>query len=126
MILLTLTEHSSKMASYADIVKQFNLSEAQINEKCSSDMIPKVHKKMSGWRNTVPYLFTLEKEKEIMETINQDLTLDDVGRRRKLLVRWKQFHGSDATYKKLIKAFLSADRRDLAEIVCQTLSGGEL
>ena len=114
------------MASCTDVVRQFNLSEEQVNEECSFAILLKVHKKMSGWRNTVPYLFTMEKEEEIMETINQDLTLDDVGRRRKLLVRWKQFHGSEATYKKLIEAFLSADRRDLAEIVCQTLSGGEL
>ena len=115
-----------KMASYAVVIKQFNLSEQQINEKCSLDTIPEVHKEMTEWRNISPYLFPIKKEEQIVETINQDMTLDDVGKRRKLLVRWKQFHGSDATYKNLIEAFLSADRRDLAEIICEALSGGEL
>ena len=111
------------MVSCADIVKKFNLSDGQINGKCSSSIILlKVHKKMTGWRNIAPYLFTFEKGEEIVEIINQDLTLDDLGRRRKLLFHWKKFHGSDATYKKLIDAFLSADRQDLAEIVCDGLS----
>ena len=114
------------MASFADIVKQFNLSEEQINEECSLDTIPNVHKEMTEWRNIAPYLFPMEAAKGIVETINQDLSLNDEGRRCALLVRWKQFHGSDATYKKLIEAFLSAYRRDLAEIVCKALNGGEL
>ena len=114
------------MASCAVVVKKFNLSEEQINEECSLDTIPEMHKAMTEWRNISPYLFPVMKERQIVETINQDLTLNDVGKRRNLLICWKQFHGSDATYKNLIDAFLCADRRDLAEIVCQTLSDGEL
>ena len=114
------------MASCANPIKNFNLSEEQINEECSLDAIPNVYKAMTAWRNIARHLFSIDAAKRIMETMNQDLSLDDEGRRCELLIRWKQFHGSDATYKKLIEAFLSADRRDLAEIVCQTLSGGEL
>ena len=114
------------MASCAVVVKKFNLSEEQINEECSLDTIPELPKAMTEWRNISPYLFPMKKEEQIVEAINQDLTLNDEGRRYKLLTRWKQFHGSEATYKKLIEAFLSAYRRDLAEIVCKALSGGEL
>lgn len=114
------------MASYTDVVKQFNLSKEQINEECSLDKILKVYQMMTGWRNIARHLFPLEPAKEIVETINQDLSLDDEGKRCELLTRWKQFHGSKATYKKLVQAFLSSYRRDLAEKVCQALSGGEL
>ena len=112
--------------SYAKVVKQFNLSEEQINEECSFDTILNMHKKMSGWRNIAPYLFTSGKAQQIVETINQCLYLEDVGKCLELLTRWKQIHGSDATIKKLVEAFLSADRRDLAEEVCRTLNNGEL
>ena len=111
---------------YAKIIKEFKLSEEKVNEKCSYNTILKVHKEITEWRNTVPYLFSPEKEEDIVERIRQDRTLDEVGRRRRLLNLWKEFHGSDATYKKLIEAFLSTNRRDLAENVCEVLSGGEL
>lgn len=74
----------------------------------------------------MPHLFPLDKATQIREDIDQDLRLDDIGKHLSLLTRWKQFYGSGATYKKLIQAFLSAERRDLAECVCQALSEGEL
>ena len=111
--------------SYAKVVKQFNLSEEQINEECSFVTILKVHKKVTRWRNVAPYLFMPDKSQEIVETVDQCSHLNDVGKRLELLTRWKQCYGSEATYKKLVEAFLSADRRDLAEDVCQALSNGE-
>ena len=114
------------MVSCTDIVERFNLSDEQINKECSPNIFLKIHKKMTEWRNIAPYLFKFKKGEEIVETINQDLILNDWGRRRKLLTHWKQLYGADATYKKLINAFLSADRRDLAEIVCERLSHSKL
>lgn len=111
--------------SYADLLKQFKLTEVQV-EKDASDVFVKVHNKMIGWRNIVPHLFPLDKATQIREDIDQDLHLNDIGKRLALLTRWKQYYGRGATYKKLIQAFLSADKTDLAEFVCQALSEGEL
>ena len=112
--------------SYAKVVKHFNLSEGQINEECSFVTILKVHKRVTGWRNVAPYLFMPDKAQEIVETVDQCSHLNDVGKRLELLTRWKQCYGSEATYKMLVEAFLSADRRDLAEEVCRALNNGEL
>ena len=69
-----------------------------------------------------PHLFADEQTlKNALEAIQQDKHLDDEGRRHELLARWKQVHGSDATHEKLIRALLSAERKDLAEFVCQKL-----
>ena len=111
--------------SYAKVVNQFNLSEERMNEECSFDTILRVHKRFSEWRNIAPYLLMPDKAQKIVKIIDQDLRLDEVGKRLDLLTRWKQSLGSDATHKKLVQAFLSSDRRDLAEEVCQAISRGE-
>ena len=111
--------------SYPDIVKKFKLSEQQLEKECSFEVMLKVHESMTGWRNIGAQLFPLDKATSIIETIDHDLHLDDKGKRFNLLIRWKQFYGSDATFKMLIKAFLCEGREDLAEDICQRLSNGE-
>ena len=42
-----------------------------------------------------------------------------VSLRRAALEKWKQYHGSSATYRNLIAAFEQAGRKDFADNVCK-------
>ena len=105
-----------------DLVKSYKISEQQLKEKCSYDLHRGLDKKLTRWRNLAPHLFADEQvSKNAVDAIDHDERLDDEGKRHQLLERWKEACGSEATHEKLIRAFLSAERRDLAEFVCQEL-----
>ena len=44
---------------------------------------------------------------------------DCVSLRRAALEKWKQYHGSSATYRNLIAAFEQAGHKDFADNVCK-------
>ena len=87
-------------------------------EKCRHDVRLAVAKKMSEWRNVVPYL--LPENEEVEDEIHLG-PWDEKGKRNRLLERWIEICGLDATHEKLICAFVAAERIDLAEIVCEKI-----
>ena len=66
-----------------------------------------------------PYLGMSDADTTVIER-------DGVGeedKRRKLLQKWLQRNGPDATYYKLIEAFIDAENRHIADEICKQLAG---
>ena len=99
---------------------KFKVSGQMRNKKCSWDVLLAVAKKMTDWRSVVPYLLP-EKGKEVEDEIINDSGYSVRGKRRRLLERWIEIDASHATYEKLVRALISAERTDLAEIVCKKI-----
>ena len=98
---------------------KFKVSEQMRKKKCRHDVRLAVAKKMSEWRNVVPYL--LPENEEVENEISQDIRYGEKEKRNRLLERWIEICGLDATHEKLICAFVAAERIDLAEIVCEKI-----
>ena len=102
-------------------MERYGLS-GQLEGKCSHDVQMQLCEQLTEWRNVAPYLLP-DHYRTVRDEIDHDLRLDEKGRRRELLDRWKEIYGSDATHKALIRALLAASRMDLAELVCQKIVG---
>ena len=97
------------------------LSPKQLSEKCSFKTQREVSKELTKWRNVGPYLFD-EGWSSAQDLINHSQE-DEQGKRLLLLTHWSETKGSDvATNGALIRAFVDAERMDLAEKVCKLLS----
>ena len=110
---------------FVAVVQRFKLSTQQLSQECSFKVMLKLSTNLDRWRNIAPYLLD-EKSTSVVDEINQNHDLDDKGKRLKLLERWKELRKSDATYEALIRVLLSAERRDLAEVVAETISAGKI
>ena len=96
------------------------LSPKQLSEKCSFKTQREVSKELTKWRNVGPYLF--DEGWSSAEDLIDHSKNDDQGKRLLLLTHWSQTKGLDATNHALIRAFVDAERRDLAEKVCELLA----
>ena len=102
------------------LVKKYKISEQNLKEKCHSDVRLAVASELTKWRNVAPYLLQ-ERCHVAVDAIDCEPNLDEEGKRKKLLERWGEICGSEATHEKLIGALVSAGKTDLAEIVCQAI-----
>ena len=103
--------------SYESLVRNYNLSERQLQVECSEKVFRVLAKNLTKWRNLEPYL---ELDKGVLDAIDHE-SLDEEGKRRELLGRWRESYGPDATCEKLIRCLLNASRADLADAVLKEL-----
>ena len=87
--------------------------------KCSESSAGIIALKIVNWKDFPPYFKLTEEATEI----DQDPRNEENDKRRKLLYKWIERNGSDATYYKLIEIFLEAENREMAEEVCKHIQG---
>lgn len=90
-----------------------SLTTSQLQAVCQDDALRTLAPQMNSWRNV-----DLGLEKGVLEAIDHE-PLDEEGKRRKLLERWKEMLGHEATYERLIGCLLVSKRTDLADVVCE-------
>ena len=91
-----------------------------VNKKCSEDFLIKVAAKIVDWKALAPHLgMTTAADAVVIERDGDG----ENGKRRKLLQMWLQRNGPDATYYRLIEAFIDAEDKDTADEICKYLAG---
>ena len=104
--------------SYDSLVDRYRLSRRQLETECLFGVRFTIANKLTHWRNVAPHLLA-ERWEQIAEEIEHELGPgDEMAKRHLLLQRWKEIYGSEATHEQLIRALLSAERTDLAEVAC--------
>ena len=103
---------------YASLVDRYRLSRRQLETECLYSVDLALANKLTQWRNVAPYLLPRRWKTIVDEIDNAPGPLSVKSKRLELLERWKEIYGSEATHEKLIRALLSAERTDLAEVVC--------
>ena len=85
---------------------------------CPEGHLAQISKSISDWRAVSPFLrLTEAEESEILES-----THSVPARKMAMLRKWKQKHGTKATYENLCRAFDYCDRADLVDKVKQLLA----
>jgi hypothetical protein len=69
---------------------------------------------MNRWRNV-----DLELESAVVDAIERESSTDEEGKRRKLLERWKEIYGHEATFERLVSSLIASGRADLAGGACE-------
>lgn len=108
------------MVSYENLVACFAIPETELQNECSDDVLLKVSEAFTRWRSAVPYLGL---EETVVEELERDHSNEDE-KRQLILKRWKGNFQHEATYEKLMKCFLKANRADLAQLVAQEIKKG--
>ena len=88
-------------------------------KKCSEDFLTRVAGKIVDWKALAPHLGMTTADRVAIDRNGHDE--DD--KRRILLQRWLQRNGPDATYYRLIEAFVGAEDKDTADEICKHLAG---
>ena len=73
-----------------------------------------LHDPMNRWRS-----MDLGLDKADVNGIENGPAMEDEGKRQKLLERWKERFGHEATYSCLARCFFQSRRADLVEEVCK-------
>ena len=102
--------------TYEKILKHHGLDETQMQVECSEEVISAVAKKMTRWRSVNLGLGTGAKD-----SVENDRSGDEEGKRRLYLEKWRETFGHEATYKRLVERFIDGERVDLADVVCHTV-----
>ena len=100
--------------SFESVVAHYGLTGGQLHAECGDDVLRSLAPRMNRWRN-----IDLELDSGVVDAIERESSTDDEGKRRKLLERWKEKFGHEATYERLVRDFVASDRSDLAGIVCE-------
>ena len=96
------------------------LTKECVCKKCpESFLTTKVAGIIIDWKALAPHLGMLDPD---VVAIERD-GVDENDRRRKLLQRWLQHNGPEATYYKLIEAFIGAKDKNTADEICKHLAG---
>lgn len=98
--------------SYESTVNHFGLTDQQLLTECRDEDLRLLASRLNNWRN-----IDLQLEKGALDAIDHE-PLDEEGKRRKLLERWKETFGHEATYERLVRCFVDSQRMDLAGFVC--------
>ena len=75
--------------------------------------------KIVDWKALAPHLGMSDAH---VVAIERD-GVDENDKRRKLLQRWLCHNGPDATYYKLVEAFIGAEDKNTADEICRHLAG---
>ena len=105
---------SKSVPTYEDILKHYRLSDSQMKVKCPDEVLRAVAKNMNRWRS-----IDLGLDKADVNGIENGPAMEDEGKRQKLLERWKERFGHEATYSCLARCFFQSRRADLVEEVCK-------
>ena len=102
--------------TYDSTLQFHGLSVTQMKDECCEEVLHELAKKMNRWRS-----IQLGVDKGVIEGIENDRSTDDEGKRSKLLERWKQKFGHEATYERIVRCLMKSERTDLADVVCEEL-----
>ena len=90
-----------------------------MQQRISDDELFPIARWMTRWRS-----IDLGLQKGIINSIENDPTTGEEEKQIKLLERWRESYGHDATYDRLANSFCSSNRVDLADIVCEMRKKG--
>ena len=109
--------------SYESTLEFYKLKNTHMQVECTEQVISVVAKRMTRWRSVDLGIGTGAKD-----SIENDRSTDDEGKRRQYLERWREKYGHKATCERLARTFVKAERADLAGVVCEehSKSLGEL
>ena len=107
--------------SLQDLVDRFHLSPDQLGKKVSEEYDMALSKIIGDHEILGPLLGLTDQE---MIEVDRDARTHE-GRKKAMLVKWRQIYAFKATFEILIKAFLQCDRAQGAEEVCKLLAQGK-
>ena len=105
---------NSRPPTYEAMLEHHNLSSSQLQVQCPDHVLRSLAKKMTRWKNIA---VDLEVDESAVETIEKEK--DEEGKGRKLLERWKEIFGHEATFERLARCLVNSKRANLADFVCE-------
>ena len=100
------------------LLQSYGLTERMLKKKCSEDHMYKIEKFIS-WREVGRHLPNISRHD--LRGIDHS-GHDDEDKRYRLLDKWEEKNGDDATYDVMITAMLKAEKKDQATEVCKLLA----
>ena len=85
-----------------------------MQQQISDDALFPIARQMTRWRS-----IDLGLKKGTVNSIENDPTTKEEEKQVKLLERWRESYGHDATYERLAFSFCSSNRVDLADTACE-------
>ena len=112
------SQRSSGPPSYEKIVSHHGLAKEHMEERITDEVLFQLARKMTRWRS-----IDLGLEKSVVDTVERDPNTQEEDKQKKLLERWKEAYGPEATYQRLATSFSDSRRADLADAVCIARKG---
>ena len=100
--------------TFKSVVDHHGLTGDQLCTVCGDDVLRSLAPRINRWKNV-----DLELDSGVVDAIDREGNIDEEGKRRRLLERWKEIYGHEATYERLVRGFLASSRADLADTVCK-------
>ena len=99
----------------ARVLKHSSLDRDKLRVEITNSKVFALARKMNDWEK----IYFGEKLTEaILGEIKKD-AIDEDGRRRTVLTRWKELYGHEATYEQLLLRYVESGRMDLADLLCK-------
>ena len=107
--------------SLQDVIDRFHLPQYLLDKEVSEEHLRKISRIIAHHEIVGPELGLTSQE---MTTISSDVNKQEL-QKIEMLKKWKQKYIWNATYRKLIEAFLNCGRADHARDVCELLTKSE-
>ena len=107
--------------SLQDLIYRFHLPQYLLDKEVSEEHLRKISRIIAHHEIVGPELGLTSQE---MTTISSDVNKQEL-QKIEMLKKWKQKYIWNATYRKLIEAFLNCGRADHARDVCELLTKSE-
>ena len=104
-----------------DLAQKYQLTPEMLQQKVTDEHMLDIQDFIS-WRDIGPYLSEIDRVD--LNDIQREGD-DERDRRRRLLNKWEDRNGLDATYKNMIFAMLRAGKKGDATKVCRLLTPGQ-
>ena len=111
------------MADVDQLLADLNVSRDSLDVRCSDDHALEIAQQITNWKSLAPFigLNQIDEENILMDPS----CFNSVSVQRiRMIRRWMEIHGPEATYLNLVKGFLRIQRRDLIEKMCGILKQG--
>ena len=89
----------------------------KLDSPCKDEHLCEVALFITDWPSIAPYLKLTDVDQEEIQKGHGSVKSQKIA----MLRKWKQKHGSDATYRELARTFWRLDRRDLVEELCKVI-----
>ena len=100
--------------TYEGTLEHHELADNDMREECTDEFLFALAKRMVRWRSV-----DLGVDRSVVASIENDSKMEDEGKRRQLLERWKERFGHGATYGRLARSFIESDMANMADHVCK-------
>lgn len=108
--------------TYEGTLNHHGLRDSDMREECTDQFLFDLVKKLVRWQSV-----DLGLDRSVVASIENDRSMDNEGKCRQLLERWKEMFGHEATYGRLARCFIQSCMANMADYVCKerkkTLSG---